>query len=174
MSDVVVPLRRPRWVGSIACVAVFLVAFFGAAAAIRALLPFPPVPVVETKIRYLRSHVNEYDTLFVGSSRVFHQFLPEMFDELMAKQGHTVRSFNAGIDGMQTPEDSYYLDLILSFRPTKLKWVFLELQSMRTSVGEDKKGTIRLQYWHDWERIKWMWRRAVLPKSTKKRKWKRR
>lgn len=147
----------------------FLFGFCLASWLIRINLPLPKVPAVQAKLEYLRSHVNEYDTLFLGSSRIYHQIIPSQFDELMAEQGMPTHSFNCGVDGMRPPEDAYVFDQILSYGPKKLRWVVLELSSLRMPVDRDKKGTIRAVYWHDWERFLLLARRAFLV-DTKKRK----
>ena len=54
---------------------------------IRINLPVPKVPAVQAKLAHLAEHINDYDTLFLGSSRIYHQIIPSRFDELMARRG---------------------------------------------------------------------------------------
>ncbi|MHA3775022.1 hypothetical protein ACXR0O_26170 [Verrucomicrobiota bacterium sgz303538] len=113
----------------------------------------------------MRDHLNEYDTLFIGSSRMYHQIIPALFDDLMTQRGKPTHSFNVGVDGMRPPEDSYVFDEILDFRPNNLRFVFVELAGMRLSLDSDKRGTIRSVYWHDWERLSMVFRRAIYLKK---------
>ena len=148
----------------------FLVAFGLMCWAIRSILPFPPVPVVHFKVAHLAKHIDDYDTLFIGSSRIYRHVVPALFDQLMTEKGRPTHSFNAGVDGMRPPEDAYLLDHILSFKPKNLRFVFVELGGLRLLLDEDKKGTIRSVYWHDWDRLKVMFQRAVYQKKRKKKK----
>jgi hypothetical protein len=137
--------------------AAFLAALAGVSTAIRARLPFPEVPEVQAKIEHLRRHAAEYDTIFFGSSRIYHQILPSMFDELTAAHGITTHSFNAAIDGMRPPELNYYCDQVLRIRPQGWRWVFVEAGAMSVELDKDKAGTVRSDYWHDWKRLRWLW-----------------
>lgn len=153
---------------AIAVFVAFLAGLCVTSVGIHKLLPVPSVPAVQAKLSYLAEHVNEYDTLFLGSSRIYHQIIPEQFDLMMAERGVPTRSFNCGVDGMRPPEDSYVLDAIRSFSPQKLRWVVLELGALRMPVDSDKKGTVRAVYWHDWERLMIMTRRAFLKEKKRK------
>lgn len=135
---------------------------------IRSSLPVPKVPIVQAKLEHLARRVDEYDTLILGSSRVFHQIIPARLDQRMAEHGLATRSFNCGVDGMRPPEDAYVLDQILRSQPRNLRWVILELEYLRMPLDADKKGTIRAVYWHDWSRMVLLARRAF--GDDKKRK----
>jgi hypothetical protein len=141
--------------------AVFSVAFAGVCLAIHRSLPPPEIPEVQEKLEYLSAHADDYDTLFIGSSHVFRQIDPKIFDETAAERGLQTRSFNAGIDGMQPPEDAYFLDEILKYRPKRLQRVFIEINQIRASVDQAKRGTERAVYWHDWERLEEEFREAL-------------
>ncbi|MES2570644.1 MAG: hypothetical protein V4710_11400, partial [Verrucomicrobiota bacterium] len=73
---------------------------------INGLLPRQPVPIVSEKLAYFARHRDEYDTLFIGSSRVYRQIDPALFDQVTREAGVPTRSFNLGIDSMFSPEDS--------------------------------------------------------------------
>jgi hypothetical protein len=145
----------------------FLVSFCVVCFAIRESLPFPAVPVVQSKIEYLQDHVNEFDVLFLGSSRMYHQIIPSLFDELLSKQGVAVRSFNIGVDGMRPPEDAYVFDQVRAMKPQRLRFVFIEAAGLRLPVDEDKRDTIRALYWHDWERLRLLLSRAMYQKKKR-------
>ncbi|MDB6148969.1 MAG: hypothetical protein JWQ44_417 [Chthoniobacter sp.] len=157
------------------CLLLFAIAFCIVCALIGKALPFPEIPIVSQKLLQMEERHDDYDTLFIGSSRIHYQVIPTLFDRLAAEQGFPTRSFNAGVAGMRPPEDGYFLDRILQKPPKNLRWVFIELASIRLNVGEEKKQTMRAQYWHDWPRLTMLWRRATTlkPVSKKKDTWKR-
>lgn len=150
------------------CFTLFLSALIAARSALNIITPFPPVPTVESKLAHLSAHADEYDTLFIGSSRVYRHILPSVFDRTLKERGLSSRSFNAGVDGMRPPEVNYLFSRIAALRPKKLKWVFIELAPLRTIIDRDKFGTIRAVYWHDWERLSLLWERTT--HQTRKRK----
>jgi hypothetical protein len=155
------------------CFVVFLLGLCGGCWAIRESLPFPEVLAVKQKLEHLAERHDDYDTLFLGSSRIYYQIIPALFDRLAAEQGLPTHSFNAAIAGMRPPEDAYYLDYLLRNPPKNLRWVFIELAGLRTTADADKVGTVRAVYWHDWPRLWILFKRAMeLKPDVKKRKWK--
>ncbi|MEP6686680.1 MAG: hypothetical protein ABJB22_07880 [Verrucomicrobiota bacterium] len=116
------------------------------------LLPPQEIEVVTPKLQFFQSHQDEFDTLFVGSSRFYHQISPAIFDDVTRKRGVPTHSFNFGIDGMHLPESFYVLDLILARKPKRLKWVFIEFDALQVTPWPEYRGTQRLLYWHDWTR----------------------
>jgi hypothetical protein len=73
---------------------------------------------------------------------------------------------------MRPPEDAYFLDQILSFKPQHLRWVFLELWWLRSGVDSLERGTNRYVYWHDWERLELI-RQAAYNIKRKRHLWER-
>ncbi len=129
---------------------------------LRRCLPFPEVPVVREKIEHLGRYGDNYEILFVGSSRIYFQVLPSIFDPMMRDHGITVRSFNAGIAAIRPPEDGYYLEQVLRNPHRRLRWVFLELMGLNPKPDPTLTSTRRSSYWHDWERTRMLSRRCVL------------
>jgi hypothetical protein len=115
-------------------------------------LPFPAVPVVREKVEQLSRYGDEYDVLFIGSSRIYFQVLPAIFDQMAREQGLPVRSFNAGIAAMRPPEDDYYLEQLLRRPHRRLRWVFIELMGLNANADPTLTATRRSSYWHDWNR----------------------
>ncbi len=149
-----------RVVAALANIAVFALVLVAGCWAIHSRLPIPDVNEVQAKLERLKAHCNEYDTLFIGTSRIYHHIIPGQFDALMAKEGVPTKSFNAAVDGMRAPENAYMLDQILRFRPQHLRWVFVELDSIRVPVDPAKRGTNRVVYWHDWPRLVLLFRES--------------
>ncbi|MEA3212459.1 MAG: hypothetical protein QOE70_5516 [Chthoniobacter sp.] len=163
-------MNRSRTVRLLVGSLVLLLAFAAACLVIRRLFPFPEIPNVHAKLAYFREHQNDYDTLFVGSSRINHQIIPAMFDQLSQTAGLPTKSFNAGVAGMRPPEDAYFFDQLLAARPQRLRWVFIEVNYIRANIAEELEGTVRAQYWHDGPRLWQMWQRVTYLKPSNKRR----
>ncbi len=150
--------------------AVFLAALALTCGAIGAVLPFREIPQVAVKLEEFRRHAAEYDTLFIGSSRIYHQIIPSVFDQHTAARGLKTKSFNAGVDGMRSPEMNYYIRQLLRCRPSALRWVFIEPGAVRVPLDPDKNETLRLLYWHDWATLRLITRVALADRKPPK-KW---
>lgn len=131
--------------------ALFLATFSGGTFLIRILFPRPDIPpdipVVSAKLRHFARHKDNYNTLFLGSSRTYRHVMPDLFDRSMAKEGYEINSFNLGIPALQLPEAHFYLNKILAMEPTKLEWVFVEYLDGFT-VRTENLSTTREIYWH--------------------------
>lgn len=146
-------------------VLVALLALLAASSGLHRVLPFPNVAEVTPKLRYFAAHQDEFDTLFVGTSRIAHHVDPVIFDRVAAAGGVPTRSFNFGIDGMHPAESFFVIEQILKAHPGKLKRVFLELEEVLTDWSTEARGTQRLAYWHDWKRTKQTVGKIVNPRG---------
>ncbi len=145
--------------------AIALAAFIATSALIHALLP-PVVPKgVAAKLRFFSKHKDEFDTVIVGTSRLYYSASPEIFDATTRENGLPTRSFNFGIDGMHPPENFYVLEQILKTKPRNLKWVLLELGDIQTK-WDNILGTQRVVYWHDWPRTALTLKKAFNPRGN--------
>ena len=129
-----------------------LLAFVLACAGLNAILPFPEIDVLSPNLRFFLQHRDDFDTLFIGSSRIRHQISPAIFDRTMREAGLPTRTFNFGVNAMVPPEDGYVLERLLTARPRHLKWVFIELDELQTKRVPETEGTRRSLYWHDGKR----------------------
>lgn len=131
----------------------FLFGLIGASLALWSVLPMPDVPEVRAKLAWLAAHGNEYDTIFIGSSRVRRQISPAIFDARMREQGVPTRSYNLGIDAMTFPELGYVLELFLERKPRRLRFVVADLNALRRKLGPANEAeSLRAVYWHDLRR----------------------
>jgi hypothetical protein len=121
-------------------------------AGLNAIAPLPEIDVLGPNLRFFLQHRNDFDTLFIGSSRIRHQISPAVFDRTMGAAGFPTRTFNFGVDAMVSPEDGYVLERLLSAKPGRLKWVFIELDELQTERVPGAEGTRRWLYWHDLKR----------------------
>jgi hypothetical protein len=134
----------------------------------HALLP-PSIPEgVAEKLSFFAKHKDEFDTLFLGSSRFYYAVSPEGFDKITRENGVPTRTFNFGIDGMNPPENFYVLDQILKTEPRSLKWIFVEVDNIETKAHLKILGTQRLLYWHDWPRTAVTLQKAINPRPDTK------
>lgn len=147
-------------------VAIALATFVAACAGFNAILPEPAIENVTPKLRFFAEHKDEFDTLFIGTSRIHHQISPAIFDAATAQAGKPTHSFNFGVDGMHPPESFFVTDKILALRPRRLRWVFFELEGVQIDWWRAGAGTRRLEYWHDWKQTSLVIRRATNPQGN--------
>ncbi|MEY2562146.1 MAG: hypothetical protein QOH88_339 [Verrucomicrobiota bacterium] len=131
---------------------------------LSAILPFPEINLVSRNLRFFQQHRDDFDTLFIGSSRIRHQISPAIFDRAMRDAGFPTHSLNLGINAMFPPEDGYFLENLLGEKPRRLKWVFIELNELQTTRVPELEQTQRLVYWHDRKRTSLLFR-AILEAS---------
>ena len=120
--------------------------------ALHAVLPFPEIEAISQKLRFFAAHKDEFDTLFIGSSRIYFQVSPAVFDDVTRGNGNPTHSFNFGIGGMHLPESAYVLEQVLKTKPRHLRWVFMELGELQIRWPHQVEGSRRALYWHDWRR----------------------
>ena len=136
-------------------------AFLLTCAGLTALLPVPELNIVTSRLRFFEEHRDDFDTLFIGSSRIRHQISPAIFDRKMSEAGFPTRSFNFGINAMVPPETGYFLERLLRTKPRHLKWVFIELDEVQVRRVPETETTQRAVYWHDWKRTALLLRAIV-------------
>src|SRR5438876_6958602 len=118
------------------------------------MLPFPEIDGgVSQKFRFFAAQKDEFDTLFIGSSRIYFQISPVIFDRVTRESGLPTHSFNFGIGGMYLPESAYLLEQILNLKPRNLKWVFIEYDELQTKWSPENQTSRRALYWADWKRV---------------------
>jgi hypothetical protein len=146
--------------------AVGVIAFLITCIALRAILPFPEIDGgVSQKFRFFAAHKDEFDTLFIGSSRIYFQVSPAIFDRVTRENGLPTHSFNFGIGGMYLPETSYLLEQVLNLKPRNLRWVFIEYDELQTKWSPENQTSRRALYWADWKRV-WLLLRKLTDAGT--------
>ncbi len=159
--------RFARIALGLANVAAFGGSLFLSCLGIHRSLPIPEIPEVQAKLTYLRDHIDDFDTLFLGTSRIYRHVIPKLFDGLTTERDVPTKSFDAAADGMRPPEDSYVFEQIPKYPPNHLRWVFLELWWLRHSIDDQKRQTNRLVYWHDTERLGLLFQEALNIKKAR-------
>jgi len=142
--------------------AIAATAFLITCIVLHAILPFPEIDGgVSQKFRFFAAHKDEFDTLFIGSSRIYFQISPAVFDRVTRESGLPTRSFNFGIGGMYLPESAYLLEQILNLKPRNLRWVFIEYDEMQTKWSPENQTSRRALYWADWKRVSLLLRKLA-------------
>ena len=134
-------------------------------------LPFPKVPAIFPKYQYFAENTARFDTLFIGSSRVFHQIDPQQFDAEVAALGGRTLSVNLAYDSVWPPENFYFLRRLLALRPPRLRWVFIELMQINVNLETRNDRTLRTAYWHDWRHTWIAWREIFASPRNPAEKW---
>lgn len=137
---------------SIKCLLAFGSAWLLSSVLLARFSGFPDVPELREKRERWVETKDEADTVFVGSSRTFHHVDPVSFSDAAAAGGlPRPHAYNAGANLMFPPESFRWVRELLSARPTKLKWVFLELAGIRGKgeFGEGYETSARGVWWHD-------------------------
>jgi hypothetical protein len=133
---------------------------FALACAVLTHLVGPVAAGASERADWLRERGAPFDTIFLGSSRTFHQLVPSVFDRTMAELGISVRSFNLGTPGMKPPEDAYVLGRALRGRESPLRFLIVECNPIHLDIQPEQRGTTRAVYWHDLPRIWALWQRV--------------
>ena len=128
---------------------IFLTTLFVSGWAFGRGLPFPNVPDLAARLRYYEKHRDQFDTLFIGSSRFRHQIMPAAFDAEASAKGVPTHSIDIGYAGMWLPESYYFLRQFLALKSTRLKWVVIEFMDYRFGHVDEEPPTLRTAYWHD-------------------------
>lgn len=123
-----------------------MVGFVAAAALIGRAVP-PYLPVVTPKQEHLSAHKDAYTTLFLGTSIMYRNVVPEIFSKEMGRLGHEEPAFNFGAPHMTLAEARLILDRILAIRSSRLKTIVVDLALF---VDSDRHNhfTSRHVWWH--------------------------
>jgi len=129
------------------------------------------VAEVTPKLAHLRAHATDYDTLFIGSSRVYHGLQPRVFDAEMAAAGKPSHSFNLGIDGMAPRESLELARLAATVPMPRLRRVFIEI-GQAARVPDSDPPTVRNIYWQNGHALvaglRYVWRDYWTPPADLK------
>src|SRR5882724_5585374 len=154
--------RRKILIRAVTNSAIAATAFFMTCIGLHAVLPFPEIDGgVSQKFRFFAAHKDEFDTLFIGSSRVYFQISPVIFDRVTRESGMPTHSFNFGVGGMYLPETAYLLEHILNLKPRNLRWVFIEYDELQTKWSPENQTSRRALYWADWKRVSLLLRKLT-------------
>lgn len=109
----------------------------------------PEMGTIDDRLRHFAAHKDDYDLVFVGSSRVERGVVPPVFDAELAARGHVVRSFNFGAAGMEAHEANALVRRLIALEPARLAWVVVELDTWDPGLEESNRFKRRAVFWHD-------------------------
>ena len=105
----------------------------------------------EIKLEHLRREGARYDTLFVGSSRTFRGFSPQVFDAATAAAGAPTCSFNLGVPGSRATEIARLLERVAQIRPGGWRTIFVDPEGFEVLLDEENYLSRPVIDWHDLE-----------------------
>lgn len=103
--------------------------------------------VLQAKWDQFLAERDEYDAVFIGSSRVYRAFWPKAFNESLPPELQ-LRVFNFGVGSMRPHELTYHLDRLIESRPRRLKLVLVELMDWTPTVLPEMAEHPRTVAWH--------------------------
>jgi hypothetical protein len=116
--------------------------------AIRDFTPEPNLRDVSAKLAHIAENPDTYDILFVGSSRVFRQISPTVFDQRLRTHGLDLRSFNAGIPAAKSVEVWHFLRRLGDLGETRARYIVIEPDGLLATIARENFATEREIYWH--------------------------
>jgi hypothetical protein len=127
---------------------VLVPALFACSAVIHQLTPAPFVRSLTPKLTHLEESPDAYDILFVGSSRVFRQISPKIFDQELRAHDFNLRSFNAGVPAAKSVEVWHLLRGFAADKKIRAKYVLIEPDGLLIGIARENLATEREIYWH--------------------------
>ncbi|MFK5956664.1 MAG: hypothetical protein QM477_09490 [Planctomycetota bacterium] len=101
------------------------------------------------KVEFYKTVKDEIDVIFLGSSHVFRQFDPALFDAQRQDEPSGLRSVNLASLGMGFWEEYYMLHRILKEDAPNLKWIVVEALPYVVEMQNENDFGLRRIEWHD-------------------------
>jgi hypothetical protein len=103
---------------------------------------------IARKLHWCEAHKDDFDIVFVGSSRVFHGLSPKIFDQEARAAGQRWHSFNLGMDKMGMAQSMAIIRELVATGPGRLRYVFFELEpGTATLAGGQHRAVQREATW---------------------------
>jgi len=104
-------------------------------------------PGYASKMEYIEKKRDSFNVFFMGSSRIYRQVMPSVFD---AHTQGTTRSFNLGYGGTFSPESYYLFDHFIRKKAVQPTYILLELQHF-VFIANRNLFTTQSSYFLDYE-----------------------
>jgi hypothetical protein len=109
----------------------------------------PRPPSTRAKLDVFERTRDEYDAVFIGSSRIVHGLRPDVIDPLLSKQGMRFRSFNLAMPAMRSYEINWMIEQLKAMRPARLRYVLVEAPTWLPFHSERRDHVTRRRVaWH--------------------------
>lgn len=109
--------------------------------------------IIHAKRDYLKSHNDQINTLFIGSSAIFRHIDPQVFDA-NANDSLGIHSFNFGIQAMFPLQSAYTYENLLAKDSIHLKYAFMDLFEVGNLALAPNAVRKRSHYWYRWKDYK--------------------
>jgi hypothetical protein len=106
--------------------------------------------LLASKLQQYQGAAARYDTVFLGSSRIYRGVVPPVFDGLLEASGVPSSSFNLGIQYPHQLELEYLTRQVLSSGRGHLERLFVEYLPLTPQVDPANAFHARAVHWHDW------------------------
>lgn len=103
--------------------------------------------LLEFKRQQVVNSREKFNTLIIGSSRVYRQVNPVLLDSLMGEH-HQLNSYNMGVNWLFAPESFYVMDQLVTIDNLPLKCVVIELSKIQF-IDYSNLHTARTKYWYN-------------------------
>ena len=100
---------------------------------------------IDRKLHWCEAHKDNFDIIFVGSSRVFHGLSPRIFDQETRASGQNWRSFNLGMDKMGMAQSVAIIRELVATSPRRLKYVFFELEPGMATLAAEQHSAVQTE-----------------------------
>lgn len=127
----------------------FLAAFTSTVAFVSHLSGYPEIGPLKEKLRYFERFKDNYEIVFIGSSRVYRGVIPTVFDDQMSSHGLSVKSFNFAMAGMKAHEANALVRRVLAMKPARLAWIIVEAGDWDPVIHKENRFKGRGIFWHD-------------------------
>lgn len=108
--------------------------------------PHPEDEILRAKLDHLTRHADDYDGVFLGSSRIHRGFVPAEFERSTRAAGRPLRIFNFGLlYGRPHELDTLLRELLDRHR---FRYVFIEVMDWSPSINGDLADQERTIRWH--------------------------
>ncbi|MCX2745861.1 hypothetical protein OO013_18410 [Mangrovivirga sp. M17] len=108
---------------------------------------------LDSKFNHFTNNLEKYNSLMIGSSRLYRQVDVKTFDSLNNEAGIDTKTFNFGVHTMSAADTYRFLSALSdSLQPGDLDYIFIELMNTN-HVSVKNLGTIRSTFWYDNESV---------------------
>lgn len=127
-----------------------LAGFSAVAALLHPLVPWPEERAMRAKYEEFAAHKDEFDAVYIGSSRVLRGIDPQVVDADIEARGRPFRSFNFGLAGMMALESDFVMRELLELAPARLRFVLFEANTWYGGFDDPwaDPHSQRNVYWH--------------------------
>lgn len=92
---------------------------------------------------------DDWQAIYIGSSRAWRHFVPQVFAETFKQAGSELKGFNLGIPDMRNLEALTLLRRLLADPPPDLRWIVLDAEDDSLGGEAENRLSTRSILWHE-------------------------